>query len=81
MYLMSPVEYPLPPTDQLSPYSSIPHPGKLGYVTPLSPLPSDSEDAMTLKIVWRTPGYSSTRIQRKFILGCISFLLAVSHRD
>lgn len=52
MDLVCPSEYPLPPTHPLSPYSSVPHPVKAGYITPpsLSPSPSASEADTTPKI-------------------------------
>ncbi|KAF8552696.1 hypothetical protein OG21DRAFT_1511193 [Imleria badia] len=59
--LISPTEYPLPPTHPLSPYSSVPHPVKAGYVTPPSPPPSGSEADTTQKITvvnWRTHLYT-----------------------
>ncbi|KAF8556519.1 hypothetical protein OG21DRAFT_1506449 [Imleria badia] len=47
--LMSPTEYPLPPAHPLSPYASVPHPVRAGYVTP-SPLPSGSDADTTPRI-------------------------------
>ncbi|KAG9316764.1 hypothetical protein JVU11DRAFT_2826 [Chiua virens] len=38
-----PLEYPLPPTHPLSPFSFIPHPSKVGYIAPpLSSFPSST---------------------------------------
>ncbi|KAF8556518.1 hypothetical protein OG21DRAFT_1483007 [Imleria badia] len=59
--LISPAEYPLPPTHPLSPYSSVPHPSRAGYVAPPSPLPSGSEADKPPKITvedWRTHLYT-----------------------
>ena len=44
--LISPREYPLPPTHPLSPYAPTSHPVKAGYVTlPIPPLPSSETEA------------------------------------
>ncbi|KAH0833442.1 hypothetical protein J3R83DRAFT_12557 [Lanmaoa asiatica] len=52
--LVSPLEYPLSPTHPLSPYSSVPHPAKAGYVTPpsvaRSPSASGADSAPTIAV-------------------------------